>query len=113
MRTIPQAMPISATDITAPAVPSLPDAIPSIELHETIIEPTRGWIGINWREMFQARELLYFLIWRDLKVRYKQTILGVAWVVLQPLPNMILFTIIFGNAAGLNSRLPGHEHQYS
>src|SRR5258708_19101521 len=65
--------------------------------HETIIEPTTGWIGVNWREMFQSRELLYFLIWRDLKVRYKQAILGVGLVVLQPVMNMILFTLVFGS----------------
>src|SRR5665213_30068 len=81
--------------------------------HETIIQPTGGWIGVNWRELFEGRELLYFLIWRDLKVRYKQTILGVGWVVLRPIMDMILFTIVFGSAAGLNKRLGGHEHQYA
>jgi lipopolysaccharide transport system permease protein len=81
---------------------------------ETIIQPTRGWIGINWAEMFHSRELLYFFIWRDLKVRYKQAILGVGWVVVQPIMNMIMFTVVFGSAAGLNSRLgKGHEHEYS
>lgn len=81
--------------------------------HETIIQPTRGWIGVNWRELLEGRELLYFLVWRDLKVRYKQAILGVGWVVLQPIMNMILFTLVFGSAAGLNKRLAGHEHQYA
>ncbi|MDB5289244.1 MAG: type transporter [Phycisphaerales bacterium] len=80
---------------------------------ETIIEPTKGWIGINWREMFQSRELLYFLVWRDLKVRYKQAVLGVGWVVLQPVMNMILFTLVFGSAAGLNQRLKDHANEYS
>ena len=49
------------------------------------IEPTRGWVALRLNEVFAYRELLYFLVWRDLKVRYKQTILGVAWAVLQPL----------------------------
>jgi lipopolysaccharide transport system permease protein len=81
--------------------------------HEQVIQPTRGWIGVNWRELIDGRELLYFLIWRDLKVRYKQAILGVAWVVIQPIMNMVMYTLVFGNAAGLNKRLPGHEHEYS
>ena len=107
-------MSASATDMTAPEMTAFrPAAQPAPDEHETVIEPTRGWIGVNWRELFQGRELLYFLIWRDLKVRYKQAILGVGWVVVQPLMNMILFTLIFGSAAGLNKRLPGHEHQYS
>src|SRR6202161_643349 len=69
--------------------------------HEQIIQPTRGWIGVNWRELWEGRELLYFLVWRDLKVRYKQAVLGVAWVVVQPIMNMVLYTLVFGSAAGL------------
>jgi lipopolysaccharide transport system permease protein len=72
---------------------------------ETIIAPSKGWIALNWAELFHTRELLYFLIWRDIKVRYKQAMLGVAWVVLQPLFNMILFTVVFGAAAGFSGRL--------
>ncbi len=80
-------------------------------VHETILQPTRGWIGVNWQELYDGRELLFFLIWRDLKVRYKQTILGVAWVVIQPITNMILYTMVFGSAAGFNQRL-GEEHKH-
>ena len=72
---------------------------------ETVLAPSRGWIGINWAELLHSRELLYFLVWRDIKVRYKQAMLGVAWVVLQPLFNMILFTVVFGSAAGFEGRL--------
>jgi lipopolysaccharide transport system permease protein len=72
---------------------------------ETIIAPSKGWIGINWAELLHTRELLYFLVWRDIKVRYKQAMLGAAWVVLQPLFNMILFTVVFGRVAGFNERL--------
>ncbi|HVT83358.1 MAG TPA: ABC transporter permease, partial [Phycisphaerae bacterium] len=61
------------------------------EADELVIRPVRGWIGVDWAEIVRYRELLYFLVWRDLKVRYKQTVLGVAWAVLQPLFNMLLF----------------------
>ncbi len=61
---------------------------------EMVIRPVKGWIGVDWREIMRFRELLYFLVWRDLKVRYKQTVLGVAWAVLQPLFNMLLFTML-------------------
>ena len=72
---------------------------------EIIVAPSKGWIGINWMELLHTRELLYFLVWRDIKVRYKQAMLGASWVVLQPLFNMILFTAVFGAAAGFNDRL--------
>src|ERR1700732_1814363 len=61
-----------------------------------VIEPPRGLLGINWREIWNYRELLYFMMWRDIKVRYKQTVLGAAWAVLQPLVTMIIFTFFFG-----------------
>ncbi len=63
---------------------------------ETVIRPQSGWIGINWKEMWTRRELLWFLILRDFSVRYKQTVLGPAWAVVQPLVNMLIFTMIFG-----------------
>src|SRR5687767_13043230 len=66
---------------------------------ELVIEPRRGWIAVDWRELVRSRELLYFLIWRDIKVRYKQAVLGVAWSVLQPAVQMAVFTLIFGFAA--------------
>src|SRR5438270_6186010 len=72
---------------------------------ELVIAPSRGWIAVNWREMLEARELLYFLIWRDIKVRYKQTVLGVGWAILQPLISMVIFTLIFGSAAGFARNL--------
>jgi lipopolysaccharide transport system permease protein len=68
-------------------------------LHETIIAPRSGWIGIDWREMWSHRELLAFLVWRDISIRYKQTVLGWAWAVLQPLLMMLIFTLIFGRFA--------------
>jgi lipopolysaccharide transport system permease protein len=67
------------------------------------IEPPRAWLDLRLREVWTYRELLYFFIWRDLKVRYKQTVIGVVWVVLQPLMSMGVFTIFFGRLAKLPS----------
>jgi len=67
------------------------------------IKPTRGWAPIHLRELWEYRELLYFLVWRDVKVRYKQTALGIGWVVLQPLATTLIFTVIFGNLAKMPS----------
>lgn len=63
----------------------------------TVIRPLRGWVPINLREIWAYRELLYFLTWRDVKVRYKQTVLGFAWAILQPFLMMIVFSLFFGN----------------
>lgn len=73
---------------------------------ELIIEPARGWVDINFRELWRQRELLYFLIWRDVKVRYKQTVLGAAWAILVPVLSMVIFTFIFGRFAGFEKLLP-------
>jgi lipopolysaccharide transport system permease protein len=67
------------------------------------IEPPRGWLELRLHELWEYRELLYFFVWRDLKVRYKQTVIGVLWVVLQPLMTMGVFTIFFGRLAKLPS----------
>ncbi len=67
-----------------------------IEDYELVIRPQPGWIAIDWREMWAYRELLVFLVWRDISVRYKQTVLGFAWAVVQPLMMMLIFTLIFG-----------------
>ena len=69
----------------------------------SIIECRKGWIPLNFRELVHYRELLYFLTWRDIKVRYKQTALGAAWAVLQPLMSMIVFTIFFGKLGKIPS----------
>jgi lipopolysaccharide transport system permease protein len=68
-----------------------------------IIRPSRGLISLKLGELWEYRELLYFLTWRDIKVRYKQTALGAAWAVLQPLLTMVVFTIIFGKLAKIPS----------
>jgi lipopolysaccharide transport system permease protein len=67
------------------------------------IEPSHGWVSLQLRHIWEFRELLYFLIWRDIKVRYKQTILGVAWAILQPVFTMVVFSLFFGRLAKMPS----------
>jgi lipopolysaccharide transport system permease protein len=62
-----------------------------------VIEPKKGLFQLDLKRVWQYRELLYFLVWRDLKVRYKQTVIGIGWAVLQPFVTMVIFTVIFGN----------------
>ena len=69
----------------------------------TVIRPSRGWVSLRLRELWEYRELLYFLTWRDIKVRYKQSVLGIAWAIIQPLTTMIIFSVIFGQLARLPS----------
>ncbi len=71
--------------------------------HEVLIEPSRGWTSLKLHELWEYRELLYFLAWRDIKIRYKQTALGAAWAVLQPLLTMLIFALFFGRLAGMPS----------
>ena len=68
-----------------------------------VIRPSTGWTGVSLRDLWAYRELLYFLAWRDIKVRYKQTALGVIWVVIQPLFAMLVFSVFFGRLAGMPS----------
>ena len=74
-----------------------------LELPHFRIEPKRGWVSVNLKDLWQYRELLFFLAWRDVKVRYKQTALGAAWAVIQPLFTMLLFTLFFGRLAKVPS----------
>jgi len=71
--------------------------------HHTHIEPSRGWVALKLRDLWVHRELLYFLTWRDIKVRYKQTALGAAWAVIQPLATMLVFSLFFGRLAQVPS----------
>jgi len=68
-----------------------------------VIEPSRGWVGLKLRELWEYRELVYFLVWRDVKVRYKQTVLGALWAIIQPLFSMLVFTVVFGKLAKMPS----------
>ena len=63
------------------------------------IEPAKGWIALDLPALWEYRELLYFLTWRDIKVRYKQTVLGASWAILQPLFTMVVFSLFFGKLA--------------
>lgn len=74
---------------------------PGEPLH--VLLPRRGGFGLHLREVWEFRDLLVFLTWRDLKVRYRQTVLGAAWAVIQPLTTMVIFSLIFGRLAGLPS----------
>jgi lipopolysaccharide transport system permease protein len=67
------------------------------------IEPTKGWAPLRLKALWRYRELLYFLTWRDIKVRYKQTALGATWAVIQPLLTMVIFTVVFGHFARVPS----------
>jgi len=90
----------TATDTVTPKIPeraSLPDQ-PVVT-----IEPSKSWVALNLRDLWNYRELLYFLTWRDVKVRYKQTLLGAGWAILQPLLTMLIFTLLFGRLAGIKS----------
>src|SRR5579872_5517808 len=84
-------------DRAAPAAPPAPAAEPEI----TVLRPLRGWEILNLRELWRYRELVLVLAWRDLKVRYKQTVLGAAWAVLQPAMMMVVFTIFFNKIGGI------------
>jgi len=69
----------------------------------TVVEPSRGWISLKLRDVWEYRELLYFLTWRDIKVRYKQTALGATWAVIQPFFTMVVFSLFFGRLAKIPS----------
>lgn len=74
----------------------------------TIIRPKRGWWDLDLRELWEYRELLYFFVWRDVKVRYKQTVIGVAWAIIQPFMTMVVFSLFFGKLA----KIPSHGLPY-
>lgn len=67
------------------------------------IEPVEGWVSLGLKELWKYRELLYFLVWRDIKVRYKQTVLGAAWAIIQPFFTMVVFSLFFGKLAKIPS----------
>lgn len=87
--------PILATDMNELADQSKP--------WDTLIRPASGWVPLELKEIWEYRELLYFFIWRNIKIRYKQTVLGGAWAVIQPFFTMVVFSIFFGRLAGIPS----------
>jgi lipopolysaccharide transport system permease protein len=90
-------IPAAPAEAPPPAAPAPPAPPP------TVIRPPRGWQFINFGELWRFRELLFFLVWRDVKVRYKQTLLGAAWAVLQPALMMVVFTIFFSRMAHVST----------
>lgn len=78
-----------------------------IPLQRTVIEPRSGWQVIDLPALWRYRELLGFLVWRDIKVRYKQTVLGAAWAIIQPVMTMLVFTIFFGRFGGMAKNVEG------
>lgn len=90
--------------------PSVPAAVaPSDNLPVTIIERRSTWQLVDWRELWRYHELLFFLTWRDVKVRYKQTVLGAAWAVLQPLATMIVFAVFLGRMANISNKIDNYS----
>src|SRR3954468_20000052 len=90
---------------TADLLPAPPDAnLPDEPL--VVIEQRNAWFSIDLAELWRNRELLYFLTWRDVKIRYKQTVLGAAWALLQPAFMMLIFTLVFSRLAGAGSDVP-------
>jgi lipopolysaccharide transport system permease protein len=95
-------MPTQTTPLTTPLAEVLPPSPGAgADVIETVIGPPVGWQLINWGELWRFRELILILAWRDIKVRYKQTVLGAAWAILQPAMMMVVFTIFFGRLGGL------------
>jgi lipopolysaccharide transport system permease protein len=85
---------VSSENLPAPRLPGEP---------LFVVEASKAGVHINLKDLWAYRELLYFLIWRDVKIRYKQTLLGAAWAVLQPLLTMLIFTLIFSKVAKIDS----------
>jgi len=81
---------------------SAPEPTPDGQYH-LHIQPSKGWVSLQLRELWEFRELLYFLVWRDIKVRYKQTALGAGWAIIQPLFTMLVFSLFFGRLAKVPS----------
>jgi lipopolysaccharide transport system permease protein len=103
MSTLSEVLDASRADAAAAVPPAAAGDKPVL-----VIRPPRGWQLIDVAELWRFRELLYFLVWRDVKVRYKQTVLGAAWAVLQPAMMMVVFTIFFSRMAGVSSGAVAH-----
>src|SRR6266496_5624691 len=101
---------MQSTDVQVPLDVSSPSLGPDpAGLHEIVIQPTSGWASLRLREIWAYRDLLFFMVWRDLKGRYRQTALGPLWFILQPLMSMVLYSLIFGWIA----KLPSDNRPYA
>jgi lipopolysaccharide transport system permease protein len=98
---------LDPTEAAVESAESSGEALSTAPLSVTVIEHRPGWQVVDLRELWQYRELLFFLTWRDVKIRYKQTILGAAWAIIQPLATMLVFSLFFGRvAASTTSNVP-------
>lgn len=88
---------LSENSVAVPPGPALP--APAV----VRIRPAKGWVALDLRTLWEYRELLFFFVWRDVKVRYRQTVLGAAWAVIQPFMTMVVFSLFFGRLAGVPS----------
>ena len=96
-------------ELPAAAAPgAAAEPAPSDDLPETVIERRPGWQVVDLRELWRYRELLFFLSWRDVKVRYKQTILGAGWALLQPLATMLVFAFFLGRMGGVSEGIANY-----
>jgi len=93
------------TDLPATGASEIARQAPNVgyQGEVTIIKPSRGWVSLKLGELWEYRELLYFLTWRDIKVRYKQTALGASWAIIQPFMTMVVFSLFFGRLAKVPS----------
>jgi homopolymeric O-antigen transport system permease protein len=92
------------TQTSIPVLDGPSSAVPALSAGAvTVIQPSSGWVPLRLSELWQYREILYFLIWRDIKVRYKQTVIGAAWAIVQPLVTMVVFSIFLGRLAKVPS----------
>jgi lipopolysaccharide transport system permease protein len=87
----------------APPKPHSNPKVGALTPQITIIEPRSGWRLVDWKELYDYRDLFYFLVWRSVKVRYAQSAIGIGWAVIQPLFSMLVFTVVFGKLAGVES----------
>lgn len=94
---------VSTSDRLSSASASALEDLRFVEPNVKVIEPRRGWQLVDWRELWEYRDLFLFLVWRDIKVRYAQSALGVGWAVIQPVFSMVVFTIVFGKLAKVSS----------
>src|SRR5207244_2658087 len=99
-------LPPNLKQAEAPAIKDSPEALQAeapANIPTIVIKPSHGWVSLKLRELWEYRELLYFLTWRDIKVRYKQTALGAAWAIIQPFLTMVVFSLFFGKLAKIQS----------
>ena len=94
---------LEQAESTAPPRSDTSRPAPEVSVVTTVIEPRSGWRLVDWRELRDYRDLFRFLVWREIKVRYAQSAIGIGWAIIQPVFSMIIFTIVFGRLAKVSS----------